>query len=69
MKEKKNRHKEHRTRQEVSEAGAVVFPDAVENHRPGGHIHSHRECLSGKKHLGYEEKMKRETMQLKHGCP
>lgn len=40
------------TWQQVPEAGAVVLPDAVEHHGPGGHVHAHGERLGGKQHLG-----------------
>ena len=43
-----------KTWQQISEARAVVFPDAVEHHGPGGHVHSHRKRLGGKQNLGDE---------------
>lgn len=42
---------EDRTWQEIPEAGAVVFPDAVEHNGPGRHVHPHGESLGGKQHL------------------
>lgn len=47
---------EHRTWEQVSETGPVVFPDVVEHHGPGRHVHAHRECLSGKEHLNNRKK-------------
>lgn len=53
--------REHRTRQQISKASPVVFPDAVEHHSPGRHVHSHCKCLSGKQHLEDDERMEKES--------
>jgi len=50
--------KRHETWEQISEAGPIVFPDAVEHHGPGRHVHSHGKRLGGKQHLGEEGKMK-----------
>lgn len=42
---------ESQTWQQVSKAGPVVFPDAVEHHSPSRHVHSHSKRLGGKQHL------------------
>lgn len=46
------------TWQQVSETGPVMFPDAIEYHSPGRHVHSHCKCLSGKKHLTQRKRHK-----------
>lgn len=46
---------EFQTRQQVSKAGPVVLPDAVEHHSPGRHVHSHSKRLGSKQHLGDED--------------
>lgn len=50
---------EHQTWQQISKTGPVVFPDAVEHHSPGRHVHSHCKCLCGEQHLGDEGEMQR----------
>lgn len=50
---------ERQTWQQIPKTGPVVFPDAVEHHSPGRHVHSHCKCLGGEQHLGDEGEMQR----------
>lgn len=53
--------RKHQTWEQISEAGTVVFPDAVKHHSSGRHVYSHCKCLSGKQHLGDEGKRQEDS--------
>lgn len=51
---RRRKMRELQTWQQIPEAGAVVFPDAIKHHGPGWHVDAHGKCLRGKQHLRTE---------------